>query len=202
MASKIFVGRINEDMGADVLREYFEEFGEVNDIFIPKPFRSFAFVTFKDANVAQSICGGEHVIRDVHVRVNSAAPRVDYTAQRLQNIRSTNGSRPADYSNGRSSGFGDGPQTGSWSAPSTQCSNNSVGQLNPMAVAAALNQAGLGGLLRSSFQGVGAPPPVPPPSGPPPSTNYGGWSSGTSSSNSLQRPPPSHSGSYKSSNWS
>ena len=40
-------------MTAEDLREYFGKFGEVTDVFIPKPFRAFAFVTFLDPEVAQ-----------------------------------------------------------------------------------------------------------------------------------------------------
>ena len=40
-------------MNADDLREYFSKYGEVTDVFIPKPFRAFAFVTFLDPEVAQ-----------------------------------------------------------------------------------------------------------------------------------------------------
>ena len=40
-------------MNADDLRDYFAKFGEVTDVFIPKPFRAFAFVTFLDPEVAQ-----------------------------------------------------------------------------------------------------------------------------------------------------
>ena len=40
-------------MNADDLRDYFSKFGEVTDVFIPKPFRAFAFVTFLDPEVAQ-----------------------------------------------------------------------------------------------------------------------------------------------------
>ena len=50
---KVFVGRCPDDMNADDLRDYFSKFGEVTDVFIPKPFRAFAFVTFLDPEVAQ-----------------------------------------------------------------------------------------------------------------------------------------------------
>ena len=50
---KVFVGRCTDDMTAEDLREYFGKFGEVTDVFIPKPFRAFAFVTFLDPEVAQ-----------------------------------------------------------------------------------------------------------------------------------------------------
>lgn len=38
-------------MTADELRQYFMQYGEVTDVFIPKPFRAFAFVTFADHQV-------------------------------------------------------------------------------------------------------------------------------------------------------
>ncbi|XP_013391411.1 TAR DNA-binding protein 43 [Lingula anatina] len=72
---KIFVGRCSEDMTADELRNYFAKFGEVIDVFIPKPFRAFAFVTFADADVAQSLCGEDHIIKGASVHVSNAAPK-------------------------------------------------------------------------------------------------------------------------------
>ncbi|KAJ0068786.1 hypothetical protein NL108_010857, partial [Boleophthalmus pectinirostris] len=45
---KVFVGRCTEDMTTDDLRQFFMQYGEVTDVFIPKPFRAFAFVTFAD----------------------------------------------------------------------------------------------------------------------------------------------------------
>jgi RNA recognition motif-containing protein len=50
---KVFVGRCTEDITSDDLKDYFCKFGEVTDVFIPKPFRAFAFVTFLDPEVAQ-----------------------------------------------------------------------------------------------------------------------------------------------------
>jgi TAR DNA-binding protein 43 len=74
---KVFVGRCTEDMQGDDLREYFSKFGEVTDVFIPKPFRAFAFVTFLDPEVAQSLCGEDHIIKGVSVHVSNAAPKTD-----------------------------------------------------------------------------------------------------------------------------
>ena len=48
---KVFVGRCTEDMTSDHLKEYFSKFGEVTDVFIPKPFRAFSFITFLDPEV-------------------------------------------------------------------------------------------------------------------------------------------------------
>lgn len=72
---KVFVGRCTEDISADDLREYFSKFGEVTDVFIPKPFRAFAFVTFLDPEIAQSLCGEDHIIKGISVHVSNAAPK-------------------------------------------------------------------------------------------------------------------------------
>ncbi|XP_017468255.1 PREDICTED: TAR DNA-binding protein 43 isoform X4 [Rhagoletis zephyria] len=72
---KVFVGRCTEDLSADDLRDYFSKFGEVTDVFIPKPFRAFSFVTFLDPEVAQSLCGEDHIIKGVSVHVSNAAPK-------------------------------------------------------------------------------------------------------------------------------
>ena len=74
---KIFVGRLTPDITTDDLKEFFSKFGEIVDVFIPKPFRAFAFVTFCDAEVAQSLCGEDHIVKGVSVHVSNAVPKVD-----------------------------------------------------------------------------------------------------------------------------
>ncbi|CAE1262166.1 TARDBP [Acanthosepion pharaonis] len=73
--SKVFVGRCTEDMTENDLHEYFSQFGEVIDVLIPKPFRAFAFVTFSDPDVAQNLCGEDHIVKNVSVHVSNALPR-------------------------------------------------------------------------------------------------------------------------------
>lgn len=51
ISNRVFVGRATEDMAEEDFRDYFQQFGEVTDVFIPKPFRPFAFVTFEDAGI-------------------------------------------------------------------------------------------------------------------------------------------------------
>ena len=94
------MGRCTEDMTADDLKDYFSKFGEVTDVFIPKPFRAFAFITFLDpevdynsvvwcggntiacyAQVAQSLCGEDHIVKGVSVHVSNAAPKTDPSRQ-------------------------------------------------------------------------------------------------------------------------
>jgi len=78
---KVFVGRCTEDITADDLRDYFCKYGEVTDVFIPKPFRAFSFVTFLDPEVAQSLCGEDHIIKGTSVHVSNAAPKTDMSSR-------------------------------------------------------------------------------------------------------------------------
>ncbi|XP_052818811.1 TAR DNA-binding protein 43-like [Mya arenaria] len=75
ISRKVFIARCTEDITADDLKNYFCQFGEVVDVFIPKPFRSFAFVTFSDPDVAHSLCGEDHIVKGVSVHVSYAAPK-------------------------------------------------------------------------------------------------------------------------------
>ncbi|XP_078311171.1 TAR DNA-binding protein 43-like isoform X2 [Crassostrea virginica] len=75
MNRKVFIARCSEDITADDLHKYFSKFGEVSDVFIPKPFRAFAFVTFMDPEVAQSLCGEDHIVKGTSVHVSSATPK-------------------------------------------------------------------------------------------------------------------------------
>lgn len=106
---KVFVGRCTEDLSQDDLREYFSKFGEVTDVFIPKPFRAFSFVTFLDPEIAQSLCGEDHIIKGVSVHVSNAAPKAQ-DANRNQNYGGNSGgmsNRNQNYSSGTSSGGGE-----------------------------------------------------------------------------------------------
>lgn len=88
---KIHVGHLTEDIGVDSLRQHFSQYGRVVDVFIPKPFRSFAFVTFEDSDVASSLLGKEVVIKDCNVVIGSAVPKLP--AQSRSNGSSATSSR-------------------------------------------------------------------------------------------------------------
>lgn len=75
MNRKVFIARCSEDITTDDLHKYFSKFGEVSDVFIPKPFRAFAFVTFMDAEIAQGLCGEDHIVKGTSVHVSSATPK-------------------------------------------------------------------------------------------------------------------------------
>uniref|UniRef100_UPI00358FDB22 TAR DNA-binding protein 43-like isoform X1 n=1 Tax=Myxine glutinosa TaxID=7769 RepID=UPI00358FDB22 len=74
-SGKIFVGRCTEDITAEDLRQFFSQFGEVTGVFVPKPFRAIAFVSFVDDQVACSLCGEDLIIKGTSVHISSAEPR-------------------------------------------------------------------------------------------------------------------------------
>ena len=115
---KIFIGGTAYMTSEQHLREYFEEFGEVEEVVIPcdrytgRP-RGFGFVTFKDAEVAEKVLDDsvQYKIRDKVVEVKRAVPRgsslhpsfrrnVKYPQQRGMGVRTNDGrSNINDYLN-------------------------------------------------------------------------------------------------------
>jgi len=77
VSKKIFVGRVAEEVTKQDLKDYFSQFGEVTDVFVPKPHRAFAFVTFADAYVAQQLQaeGEDHLIKNCSVSISNATQK-------------------------------------------------------------------------------------------------------------------------------
>ncbi|XP_028850713.1 TAR DNA binding protein, like isoform X2 [Denticeps clupeoides] len=120
---KVFVGRCTEDLSADDLRQFFMQYGEVTDVFIPKPFRAFAFVTFADEQVAQSLCGEDLIIKGTSVHISNAEPKHSNSRQMMDRGRFGAG------------GFG-GQGFGSSRSPSSGVNFGAL-SLNPAMMAAA-----------------------------------------------------------------
>lgn len=75
LSRKIFVGRLPDNITTDDLRTHFSEYGTLTDVFIPKPFRNFAFVTFGTSDMAQSIFKHKHTIKGSQIQISEAIPR-------------------------------------------------------------------------------------------------------------------------------
>ncbi|VDQ04805.1 unnamed protein product [Trichobilharzia regenti] len=81
---------------------------KVIDVFIPKPFRSFAFVSFEDPEVAADLLGKDQVIEGVSVTIGSAVPKLPpqqnrqnpsmYSAWPYPSVM--NGPNPRDFNSG------------------------------------------------------------------------------------------------------
>lgn len=93
------------------MRSYFSKYGEVTDVFIPKPFRAFAFVTFLDPDIAQALCGEDHIIKGVSVHVSEAAPKSDMNGRAFNpgmGPRPSSGREPKNYGGQFGGGSGGG----------------------------------------------------------------------------------------------
>lgn len=156
--SKVFVGRCTESMTADDLREYFSAYGQVTDVFIPKPFRAFSFVTFLDPEVAQSLCGQDHIIKGVSVNISKASPKQEHWKSAPARARAGGGAASGGggtearraYQAGCGSGAGygwsgaRGVEVRGATAPAPPAQGLGSLPVNQAMVAAALNQAGWG----------------------------------------------------------
>ncbi|XP_028302800.1 TAR DNA-binding protein 43 isoform X2 [Gouania willdenowi] len=124
---KVFVGRCTEDMTTDDLRQFFMQYGDVTDVFIPKPFRAFAFVTFADDQVAQSLCGEDLIVKGVSVHISNAEPK--------------HGNRQFDRAARFGNGFGaqafGSSRSGLGSSTNSSLANFGSFSLNPAMMAAA-----------------------------------------------------------------
>jgi len=88
---KVFVGRLTTDLNRHDLQEYFSQFGQITEITIPQPFRSFAFITFADSNDAIAILDQDHLIKGTSVVTRSADPIQDDRNRRTNQNTNGNG---------------------------------------------------------------------------------------------------------------
>jgi len=100
---KIYVSYHDKDVTESDLTEHFEKYGDVVEVFIPNPWRHFAFVTFYDGRIAQSLIGKEHDLNGVSLLIKSAGNSKKDQQQQQQ------GDPNSDYANMfRKMGEGDG----------------------------------------------------------------------------------------------
>ncbi|XP_050534838.1 TAR DNA-binding protein 43-like [Daktulosphaira vitifoliae] len=89
---KIFVGQLTESITQEDLEDYFKKFGEIVEVFVPRPFKGIAFVSFTKPDAALTALDQDHTIRDVRLSVSVAMPK----------------EKDQRYRGGRSSGGGGG----------------------------------------------------------------------------------------------
>ncbi|XP_023333395.1 TAR DNA-binding protein 43 [Eurytemora carolleeae] len=93
---------LSESISKEDLKDHFENFGTVTDVYIPQPFRRFAFVQFSDSDVAHSLLGMEHDIKGHTVSIGSAV-------QKPHKDNKESGSGGGEFSGGANYGGGGGP---------------------------------------------------------------------------------------------
>ncbi|KAI6194217.1 hypothetical protein M3Y96_01101400 [Aphelenchoides besseyi] len=80
---RLFVGRLSEKISTKRLRDFFDSEArkidsrvQIVDVFIPSPFRGFAFVTLSSTSVAKELLKKDNfVIDDVTITLSIAAPK-------------------------------------------------------------------------------------------------------------------------------
>ncbi|XP_072174498.1 TAR DNA-binding protein 43-like [Diadema setosum] len=72
---KLFIGRLSGDITKEHLYDIFSKYGEVVDVFIPKPFRGFAFVTMNSSKDADEIIEEDLIINGNSVYISRAEPK-------------------------------------------------------------------------------------------------------------------------------
>ncbi|KAG0579799.1 hypothetical protein KC19_4G124000 [Ceratodon purpureus] len=80
LGTKIFVGRLPPEANAEDLRRYFNNFGRISDVYVPKDakktsHRGFGFVTFSDEGAAERVALRSHEILGHQIAVDRAAPQ-------------------------------------------------------------------------------------------------------------------------------
>ncbi|KAG5453448.1 TAR DNA-binding protein 43 [Clonorchis sinensis] len=123
----------------------------VIDVFIPKPFRSFAFVTFDDPDVAASLLGKDLTIQGHKVTIGSAVPKLPSHVRQNPSFENAGGNLRSPYPGSPmahgplwnspwSPALGVFPGGGAYGGSPNGGLRNSMG-LNPAAAAAAATLA-------------------------------------------------------------
>jgi len=68
---KVYVSYHNQEITVEDLRIHFEKYGDVEDVFIPTPWKHFCFVTFCEKRVANALIGKEHTLKGVSLLIKS-----------------------------------------------------------------------------------------------------------------------------------
>lgn len=70
--NKCFVGRVNEQIKANDLRDFFSQFGDIVEVSYPKKFKGYAFITFADPDVARKVCGQDFIVKGYSLCVSKS----------------------------------------------------------------------------------------------------------------------------------
>jgi len=70
--TKLFIGKLPESATEDDVREYFSEYGQLADCFVPTPFRGFGFVTYVDEEDAKRVLKRSHHLKETKILVTPA----------------------------------------------------------------------------------------------------------------------------------
>jgi len=123
------VGQLTESITQEDLEDYFKKFGDIVEVFVPRPFKGIAFVSFTKPDAALTALDQDHTIKDIRLSVSVAMPKDKDQRRggrnnggggnsgnpysgRMRGSRDSYGSRDHYYDNG---GWGDDYDRGGYS---------------------------------------------------------------------------------------
>ena len=98
MPCKFFVGCLptNPEATTEELRQHFTQYGQLSDVYIPRPYRGFGFVTYMDGYDGQRMMAQEHVIRGSRLNITVAEPKGAHITSHKPYTYAGMGSYPTD----------------------------------------------------------------------------------------------------------
>lgn len=69
------MGQLTESITQEDLEEYFKKFGDIVEVFVPRPFKGIAFVSFTKPDAALTALDQDHTIKDIRLSVSVAMPK-------------------------------------------------------------------------------------------------------------------------------
>lgn len=69
------MGQLTESITQVDLEDYFKKFGDIVEVFVPRPFKGIAFVSFTKPDAALTALDQDHTIKDVRLSVSVAMPK-------------------------------------------------------------------------------------------------------------------------------
>lgn len=69
------MGQLTESITQEDLEDYFKKFGDIVEVFVPRPFKGIAFVSFTKSDAALTALDQDHVIKDTRLSVSVAMPK-------------------------------------------------------------------------------------------------------------------------------
>lgn len=69
------MGQLTESITQEDLEEYFKKFGDIVEVFVPRPFKGIAFVSFTKPDAALTALDQDHIIKDIRLSVSVAMPK-------------------------------------------------------------------------------------------------------------------------------
>jgi len=111
--TKLFIGRLPSGTTVEDLKDCFSEYGPLKDVYIPKNFRGFGFVTFGSQAAAQLVLSSSHQVNGSYVNVSHPAPKAGEQNMQMQQYGGMQGGMQGGMPGGMQGGMmGGGMQGG------------------------------------------------------------------------------------------